>query len=250
MTVRQKLLAARYFKISEEQTATKYFISGLNKHATLTPILENTVASKPKTIRQLIGVFKSLQSICQPFQSSKGIQPKTQWFTKDYGTQSQFRPSVVSSGSKPNYYHILLQPRRQPYYVRHIPVHQLCTYHKSMDVRCDHTDAQCGEEGYPKLRFNKLQANYMRTDLYHTHRPYLQYIMASRYPQYPFHTLCPPHSHYQPILSSPAPQSAQVDITPAAGTENNATFVLDSGARATHIRHLLPHMQPQQAPSL
>lgn len=230
MAVCEKMVAARYLKIAKEETTINYFINGLKKHATLAPRLGHIIASKPETIKQVTQILKLLHNINQPFQSSTAIHLQAQEFTGDYGSQSQPTSTRPSPKPPPNYNDARLQPCRTLYPYQRIPFHQLCTYHKSMGVRYNHTDAHCWDSGHPKFWVRKPQANYMQTDINSALQPYPQGSMAPPISQYPYHTLPSPHTHSQHNPPNPAPDNAQVGVSWEAETEYNGTFVLDSGA--------------------
>lgn len=183
---------------------------------------------KPRTFKQFIRVFKSLQNIYKPFQWITPPQYSFQRFIEYY------RPPSVTY-HQPRYQYNQRKRLQKPHYpYGRIRFQQLCTHHKSLCVRCNHTDAQCRDPAHPKCRTNKPQANYLLARLS---------SLKSQQP-YPAHqspcTLYLPF-FYQTFQASPPPYEAG-----EADTEYKYKFVLDSGAHPTHIPMPRATMTPLQ----
>ena len=147
--VRQKMIAARYPAITDEETTIDFILFGLQKTANLTPIIGNLIINKPNSIKDFVRKYKVLYDVYQlphgltptppPVQSGQYIvnsptnPPTQQPVTHQYANSYQYRRPYRGQYRRP--YHA---PRRQ------LPPNQTpCSFHTSLGIPSQHTDSEC-----------------------------------------------------------------------------------------------------------
>lgn len=61
--IRQKMIAARYLAIADEETTVDFIIMGLQRDSTLALVIGNLPTSKPATIKELKSKFKVIHDV-------------------------------------------------------------------------------------------------------------------------------------------------------------------------------------------
>ena len=105
--VRQKMIAARYPAITDEETTIDFILFGLQKTANLTPIIGNLIINKPNSIKDFVRKYKVLYDVYQlphgltptppPIQTEQYIAnsttnpPTQQPITHQYANSYQYR---------------------------------------------------------------------------------------------------------------------------------------------------------------
>ena len=149
-TIRQRMIAGQYPAIADEETTVDFIISGLQQNTSLTLILGNLIATKLTTIKDFTRKFKALQNLYRPIHGTT-LTPAP-YRTHNESCASPTRHVLLQQNPVP-YSRAYRGQFRSPYYpTRHqqVTTQKPCSFHISLGIQAQHTDAECRDPHHPK----------------------------------------------------------------------------------------------------